>query len=116
MRVGTRIKELCAALEGMGSATAAETHRAAFPDLDVNSVRTYCSRSVGLGFATVGRSTYPMRFTIAEVRKRQSETMLAFSTGKDAVRRELEPVWAADTRRKIQEMGLWPKGLPAPDD
>lgn len=33
-----------------------------------------------------------------------------------AVRRELEPVWAADTRRKIQAMGLWPKGLPAPDD
>ena len=44
MRVGTRIKELCAALEGMGSAT------------------------------------------------------------------------AADTRRKIQAMGLWPKGLPVPDD
>ena len=33
-----------------------------------------------------------------------------------AVRRELEPVWAADTRRKIQAMGLWPKGLPVPDD
>ena len=33
-----------------------------------------------------------------------------------SVRRELEPVWAADTRRKIQAMGLWPKGLPAPDD
>ena len=49
MRVGARIKELCAALEGMGSATAAEIHRAAFPDLDVNSVRTYCSRSVGWG-------------------------------------------------------------------
>ena len=29
-----------------------------------------------------------------------------------AVRRELEPVWAADTRRKIQAMGLWPKALP----
>ena len=33
-----------------------------------------------------------------------------------AVRRELEPVWAADTQRKIQAMGLWPKGLPVPDD
>lgn len=66
MRVGTRIKELCAALEGMGSATAAEIHQAAFPELDVNSVRTYCSRSVGLGFATVDRSTYPMRFAIAD--------------------------------------------------
>lgn len=33
-----------------------------------------------------------------------------------AVRRELEPVWSADTRRKIQAMGLWPKGLPVPDD
>ena len=33
-----------------------------------------------------------------------------------AVRRELEPVWAAGTRRKIQAMGLWPKGLPVPDD
>ncbi len=66
MRVGTRIKELCAALEGVGSATAAEIHRAAFPELDVNAVRTYCSRAVGLGFATVGRGTYPMRFTIAE--------------------------------------------------
>lgn len=29
-----------------------------------------------------------------------------------AVRRELEPVWAADTQRKIQAMGLWPKELP----
>lgn len=29
-----------------------------------------------------------------------------------AVRRELEPVWAADTRRKIKAMGLWPKALP----
>ena len=66
MRVGTRIKELCAALEGMGSATAAEIHQAAFPDLDVNSVRTYCSRAVGLGFASVDRNAYPMRFTIAE--------------------------------------------------
>ena len=66
MRAGTRIKELCAALKGMGSATAAEIHRAAFPELDVNSVRTYCSRAVGLGFASVDRSTFPMRFTIAE--------------------------------------------------
>lgn len=33
-----------------------------------------------------------------------------------AVRRELEPAWAADTRRKIQAMGLWPKGLPVPGD
>ena len=70
MRVGTRIKELCAALEGMESATAAEIHQAAFPDLDVNSVRTYCSRAVGLGFASVDRGAYPMRFTIAEGRQR----------------------------------------------
>ena len=66
MRVGVRIKELCAALEGMGSATAAEIHQAAFPELDVSSVRTYCSRAVGLGFASVDRGAYPMRFTIAE--------------------------------------------------
>lgn len=66
MRVGTRIKELCTALEGMESATAAEIHQAAFPELDVNSVRPYCSRAVGLGFASVDRSTFPMRFTIAE--------------------------------------------------
>ena len=33
-----------------------------------------------------------------------------------AVRRELEPVWAADTRRRIQAMGLWPKGVPYPHD
>lgn len=28
-----------------------------------------------------------------------------------AVRRELEPVWAADTQRRIQAMGLWPTNL-----
>ena len=28
------------------------------------------------------------------------------------VRRELEPVWAADTQRRILAMGLWPKALP----
>lgn len=36
--------------------------------------------------------------------------------GIKAVRRELEPVWAADTRRKLLAMGLWPKGVPVPDD
>jgi len=29
-----------------------------------------------------------------------------------AVRRELEPVWAADTQRRIHAMGIWPKALP----
>ena len=29
-----------------------------------------------------------------------------------AVRRELEPSWAADTQRRIHTMGLWPKALP----
>lgn len=29
-----------------------------------------------------------------------------------AVRRELEQVWATDTRRKVQALGLWPKNLP----
>ena len=29
-----------------------------------------------------------------------------------AVRRDLEPVWAADTRRKLLALGLWPKALP----
>lgn len=28
-----------------------------------------------------------------------------------AVRRELEPVWAADTQRRIHAMGLWPTGM-----
>ena len=28
-----------------------------------------------------------------------------------AVRRELEPVWAADTRRKLLALGLWPTNL-----
>ena len=28
-----------------------------------------------------------------------------------SVRHELEPVWAADTRRRIQAMGLWPTNL-----
>ena len=31
-----------------------------------------------------------------------------------AVRHQLEPVWAADTQRKIHAMGLWPKNLPYP--
>ena len=31
-----------------------------------------------------------------------------------SVRRELEPAWAADTQRRIQAMGLWPKSLPVP--
>lgn len=30
------------------------------------------------------------------------------------VRRELEPVWAADTQRRIHTMGLWPAGIPYP--
>jgi hypothetical protein len=29
-----------------------------------------------------------------------------------AVRRELEPVWGADTRRTIEAAGAWPKNLP----
>lgn len=29
-----------------------------------------------------------------------------------AVRRELEPVWGADTRRAIEAAGLWPANLP----
>ena len=28
-----------------------------------------------------------------------------------SVRRELEPVWAADTQRRIKAMGLWPTNL-----
>ena len=31
-----------------------------------------------------------------------------------AVRHQLEPVWAADTQRRIHAMGLWPKGVPYP--
>ena len=31
-----------------------------------------------------------------------------------AARHALEPVWAADTQRKIHAMGLWPKSLPYP--
>ena len=33
-----------------------------------------------------------------------------------AVRHQLEPVWAADTQRRIYAMGLWPKGTPYPHD
>lgn len=29
-----------------------------------------------------------------------------------AVRHEIEPVWAADTQRRVHAMGLWPKNLP----
>ena len=29
-----------------------------------------------------------------------------------AVRRELEPAWAADTQRRIHAMGLWHVNLP----
>ena len=31
-----------------------------------------------------------------------------------AARHQLEPVWAADTQRRIHAMGLWPKNLPYP--
>ena len=31
-----------------------------------------------------------------------------------AARHALEPVWAADTQRRIHAMGLWPKNLPYP--
>lgn len=31
-----------------------------------------------------------------------------------AVRREMEPVWAADTQRRIQAMGLWPENMQKP--
>ncbi len=34
----------------------------------------------------------------------------------DVKRRLIEPVWAADTKRRIHAMGIWPKGLPVPDD
>ena len=34
---------------------------------------------------------------------------------REAVRRELEPVWAADTQRRIKAMGLWPMGVPNQD-
>ena len=30
------------------------------------------------------------------------------------VRHALEPVWAADTQRKIHAMGMWPAGIPYP--
>ena len=33
-----------------------------------------------------------------------------------AVRHQLEPVWAADTQRKIHATGLWPKNLPYPSE
>lgn len=33
-----------------------------------------------------------------------------------AVRRTLEPVWAADTRRRITSMGLWPANLQKPEE
>ena len=33
-----------------------------------------------------------------------------------AVRHQLEPVWAADTQRKIHAMGKWPKGIPYPQE
>lgn len=32
------------------------------------------------------------------------------------VRRELEPVWAADTQRKVYALGLWPAGLQYPQE
>ena len=32
-----------------------------------------------------------------------------------AVRRELEPVWAADTQRRILAMGMWPNNLQFPE-
>ncbi len=31
-----------------------------------------------------------------------------------AVRRELEPGWAADTQRRVRLAGLWPESLPYP--
>lgn len=31
-----------------------------------------------------------------------------------AVRRALEPVWAADTQRRIQAMGMWPENMKKP--
>jgi hypothetical protein len=33
-----------------------------------------------------------------------------------AVRRELEPAWAADTQRQVTARGEWPKNLPKPED
>ena len=33
-----------------------------------------------------------------------------------AARHQLEPVWAADTQRKIHATGLWPKNLPYPSE
>jgi hypothetical protein len=33
-----------------------------------------------------------------------------------AVRRTLEPAWAADTQRKIYAKGLWPQNIPYPQN
>ena len=48
--------------------------------------------------------------------RRTVEESYTSATNSSNLRRELEPVWAADTRRKLLALGLWPKGVPVPDD
>ena len=48
--------------------------------------------------------------------RRTVEESYTSATNSSNLRREREPVWAADTRRKLLALGLWPKGVPVPDD
>ena len=44
--------------------------------------------------------------------RRTVEESYTSATNSSNLRREREPVWAADTRRKLLALGLWPKALP----
>ena len=56
-------------------------------------------------YVSVRRIAWPMQPMFRNARARR------WALFTKAVRRELEPVWAADTRRKLLAMGLVPRAL-----
>ena len=67
----------------------------------------------GMGIKSCDLTCVPLCADRAGVRGHHSQLDQGALFSK-AARHALEPVWAADTQRRINAMGLWPKNLPYP--